>query len=84
MAKLDYGKYSQSDARRLVQAIENLDLAIAATPSARIEDIALKFDRLLETLSIDLDHSNTMEAVLLAAIRDDLAKFIDNGGNPDI
>lgn len=46
LAELDYGHLDEGAAQDLVRRIEDLDLAIAATPAADISELGIKFDRL--------------------------------------
>ena len=76
LAELDYGQLNEPAARDLMRRIEDLDLAIAATPAQSLSDLATKLDRLADVLKAGLaPGSVTLESVLLKALLHDAKRL---------
>ncbi len=78
LAKLDHGGNNDDEAQSLIRRIEDLDLAIAASPSETLVDLRIKIERLYtELLPTDVGQEGCLEHVLLAAILSDAVKLTD-------
>ncbi len=65
-ARLSAGDVGEAEAQAIIRKIEDLELAIAASPAASVADIGVKATILKETLSFQ--ESDNLEAVLLEAV----------------
>jgi len=84
-ARLAFASGNHVDAERLMRQIEDCELSLAATPAGTIADLAIKYGLLFEALAFDQrDAAITLEGILLAALKNDVARLVikecDDGG----
>lgn len=75
VARLDHGRPDESAAQSLMQRIEDLDLAIAATPAGNYADLAVKFARLLAAQGFTKCEAFCLEGAFIEAICEDLKRL---------
>ena len=76
VARLDVGGHAEDVADELLQEIEGLDLKIAQSPAATLQDLAVKIDRLADLLEPGVStEGESLEAVFLHAIRRDARRL---------
>lgn len=80
-AKVAHGGLGDSEQNDLVRRIEDLELAIAATPVNDIDDLAIKVERLAAAFHPSLDPipEDSIEAVLLKAVMTGCRRLSDHG-----
>jgi hypothetical protein len=84
-AQIEAGGLPECDVERLLVRHEALDWLIAKTPARDLEELEIKFDRLLEATAFDeQDAQATLEGAVMIGLRQDLARMAamerDSGG----